>query len=465
MTSTLLDVSDFIENIQFNFGGIFAPERDIFISRAPARLDVMGGIADYSGSLVLEMPLKEATLVGMQKRRDRRILVRSLHALGDDIPNLAEFHLDSFYQGRELISLFRLGQMLKSKVSLRWAAYVIGLFAVLLKEKRVESFEYGANIGISTHIPLGAGISSSAALEVATLRALDKTFEIGLDPLEIPRLCQITENRVVGAPCGIMDQMTSALGRKDHLLALRCQPSDVISNIAIPHSIDFVGINSQVRHSVGGTQYRDTRAATFMGRKVLYRKMAEKGLDLPQNNYLCNIDAKLWQNDLRKLVPARLKGQDFVELYEAHEDFTEILLEKSYPLKKRTDHPIMENFRTTEFMQLLESPSLDHDTLVKAGSLMYDSHISYSKNAGLGCKETDLIVQYAQELGPDNGIYGAKITGGGSGGTVVLMTSDENEQIKNIVSRYKDATGLVPDLFIGSSEGAVHTPIQKIQFG
>ncbi len=465
MTSTPLDVSEFIENIQFNFGGIFAPERDIFISRAPARLDVMGGIADYSGSLVLEMPLREATLVGMQKRRDRRILIRSLNALGENTPNLAEFHLDSFYQGRELISLFRLGQLLKSKASLRWAAYIIGLYAVLLKENRVESFEYGANIGISTHVPLGAGISSSAALEVAALRALDKIYEIGLDPLEIPRLCQIAENRVVGAPCGIMDQMTSAFGRKDHLLALKCQPNDVINNIVIPHNIDFVGINSQVRHSVGGTQYRATRAATFMGRKVLYRKMAEKGLELPQNHYLCNIDAKLWQNKLQKLVPARVKGQDFIELYEAHEDFTEIQLEKSYPLKKRTAHPIMENFRTTEFMHLLESPSLDHDTLVKAGSLMYDSHTSYSKNAGLGCKETDLIVQYAREMGHDNGIYGAKITGGGSGGTVVLMTSHGNDQIKNILSRYKDATGLVPDLFIGSSEGAVHTPIQKIQFG
>ncbi len=465
MTNTLLDISEFIDNIQLNFGGIFAPERDIVISRAPARLDVMGGIADYSGSMVLEMPLKEATLVGMQKRRDRRILIRTLHALGDDTPNLAEFHLDSLYQGRELISLFRLGQILRSKASLRWAAYIIGLFAVLLREKKVESFEYGANIGISTHIPLGSGISSSAALEVAALRALDKTFEIGLDPLEIPTLCQIAENRVVGAACGIMDQMTSALGLKDHLLAIKCQPSDVVNNIAIPHNVNFVGINSQVRHFVGGNQYQGTRAATFMGRKVLYRKMAEKGLDLPEGNYLCNINAKMWQNKLRKLVPARIKGQDFIELYEAHEDFTEIQMEKSYPLKKRTDHPIMENFRTMEFMQLLESPTLDHDTLVKAGSLMYDSHTSYSKNAGLGCKETDLIVQYARELGPDNGIYGAKITGGGSGGTVVLMTSNENDQIKNIFSRYKDATGVIPDLFIGSSEGAVHTPIHVIQFG
>ncbi len=462
------DLTTFENSLKRNFGGILAPERDIFIARAPARLDIMGGIADYSGSIVLESTLNEATIVAVQKRRDRRILIRSLGIEQAGLSSIIDSHLDEFYVDGKLKSYDILREQLAADASKNWSAFVLGAFSVLLNEGLTNEFAAGANIGIQSNIPLGASLSSSAALEVAVMLALSQAFGIKLEPFQIARSCQIVENAVVGAPCGIMDQVTSAMGEQHKLLALRCQPHEIIKMLEVPRSVQFIGINSGVKHSVSDAHYVDTRAATFMGRKILLSKLQPQTNVLPFGGYLCNISPEEWDSNLKKLVPAKFKGEEFLEIYKSHDDpATVIDPEKTYKPKSRTEHPIKENDRVVRFMGLLENyhDSGDESNLVRAGELMYESHESYSKKCGLGSKETDLLVQLIKKFGPENGLFGAKITGGGSGGTVaVLATGSAESVVQNIIAQYQDLTSIQAEIFTGSSPGALEFGVKTIKF-
>ena len=461
------DLQAYKKQIKRLFGGIFAPGRKIFIARVPGRLDVMGGIADYSGSTVLELPLQPATIVGVQQRRDRRILVRSLSE-ANKFSEIFEYHLDDFYQDGKLKPFETLRNEFAAQPQHRWAAYVVGAFAVLLSEGLVDEFENGANIGIKSNIPFGVGISSSAALEVATMFALQHAFSIKLEKFQIARASQIVENQIVGAPCGIMDQVTCVMGEKGKLLALRCQPHELLKMIPVPKGYQFVGINSGVKHTVNGTRYVNARVSTFMGRKIIFSQVPASDNDLPYGGYLCNVTPEEWDSTFRKIVPSRLRGQEFIEKYHSHDDpATQIEPEKYYKPKSRTEHAIMENSRVHEFIELLESANekADEMKIIHAGELMYQSHESYSKNCGLGAKETDLLVDLVKVRGPENGFYGAKITGGGSGGTVAILAAQgTNDIIQNIAAQYYDETKIEPDIFFGSSPGAFQLGVVQTIF-
>src|SRR5438093_11665231 len=137
--------------------------------------------------------------------------------------------------------------------------------------ERGVSFSQGAKILISSRVPEGKGVASSAALEVATMQAVISAFDVELAPHEMALLCQKVENLVAGAPCGVMDQMTSVCGEADRLLALLCQPAELQEMTAIPDEIAFWGLDSGVRHAVTGADYASVRVGAFMG----YRMIAE----------------------------------------------------------------------------------------------------------------------------------------------------------------------------------------------
>src|SRR5262249_48648634 len=139
-----------------------------------------------------------------------------------------------------------------------WAAYVIGVFLVLMRERGVQ-FPHGARILVSSRVPEGKGVASSAALEVSVMQAVAFAFNIEMTPQETALLCQKLENHVAGAPCGIMDQMTCVCGDADSLLALLCQPAQLQPSVRVPQEIAFWGIDSGERHAVGGSDYGDVR--------------------------------------------------------------------------------------------------------------------------------------------------------------------------------------------------------------
>jgi L-arabinokinase len=451
--------------------GFFEPGESILVTRAPGRLDAMGGIADYSGSLVLELPISEAIFAALQLDSSRTISIITLseHA-GREM--LFRGPIEQFEDNRRPISYEFARKTFQQDPSRSWAAYVAGVFLVLMRERGVV-FEKGARILIDSQVPEGKGVSSSAALEVAAMSAVAAGFEIKLEPIELAFLCQKVENLVVGAPCGIMDQITVACGKRGHLLALLCQPADLINMISMPGSLKIWGLDSGVRHSVSGNSYGDVRAAAFMG----YRMIAEiDGLSVTENatdgsvlvedqrrhGYLANISPAAFERSYANHLPERMSGAEFLSRYKGTTDPVSLIdPRRDYSVKASTAHPIFENSRVTRFSDLMgQRPSSDRLELM--GELMYQSHASYSA-CGLGSEATDLLVELVREAGSRRGLYGARITGGGSGGTVaVLGAHDAGAAIAVIAQRYEQKTGYRPYVFSGSSPGSAAFGVLKL---
>src|SRR5689334_20835918 len=434
------DVSKFLETVStLTF---FDPEAELTITRAPGRLDVMGGIADYSGSLVLELPIAEATLVALQKDEARRISIVSLidnetRALNFVMP-LADLECDG-----APIAYDEARAYFASDKSHAWAAYVAGVFLVLARERGTH-FANGARILISSRVPEGKGVSSSAALEVATMSAVAAAFNIEIGPREIALLCQRLENLVVGAPCGVMDQMTSACGEAHQLLSLVCQPAELLGSIKLPDELAVWGLDSGTRHSIGGGDYGSVRTGAFMG----YRMIAEVGgLDAEQRwrGYLANVEPREFEERFARHLPESMNGAEFLERYGGTSDtVTTIQHDRTYAIRAPTMHPIYENFRVKQFAELLQRGSRSPEEKITLGELMYDSHASYSA-CGLGSQATDLLVELVRATEVDQGLFGAKITGGGSGGTVaVLGDRDAETAVEKVADRFKSLMGYEP---------------------
>jgi len=411
------------------------------VARAPGRLDVMGGIADYSGSLVLELPLREVTRVSLQREESRTLHLASRRASGESsrltIP-LEEIPRN-YDEAREYF---------RREASRSWAAYVAGAFVVLAREKGVV-FRDGARIEIRSTVPEGKGVASSAALEVAAMTAIDAAYDLGLEPREVALLCQKVENAVVGAPCGVMDQMTAVFGEEDRLLALLCQPAEIQGNVEIPRGLAFWGIDSGIAHQVSGADYGSVRVGAFMGYRIL-----KEWAGTDWGGYLANLTPSELEEKYLARLPDEIGGREFLERFGKTADHTTTVdPERVYPVRRPTAHPVYEHDRVRAFVRLLENDAAANAP--ELGELMYRSHASYSA-CGLGSEGTDRLVELARGFGPSRGIYGAKITGGGSGGTVAILGSrDAEASVREIASKYAGETGRRPYVFSGSSPGAL----------
>ena len=431
-------------------------EGRMIVARAPARLDIMGGIADYCGSHVFEMTLNKAAVAACQAREDNDLYAWTVHTMPGLKSNL-RMSLDDLYTDTGLKSYAQVKNLFSEDIQTAWTGYVLGCFFALLKEKKIEKFPHGAAIILKSDIPMGAGIASSAAIEVATLTALNHLYALKLDALDIARLAQIVENRIVGAPCGIMDQVTAAAGMKDKIISILCQPDHILEHVDCPQNVNFIGIHSKKPRSTKSNAYIDTRTAAFMGLSIL---KAELGWEKLKDNYLCNISVQEFRESCEPLLPQQMHGSAFLEKYgETDDPVTQVDPEKVYAVRDRVTHPIYENARVKLFIKALKNagkyPERAQAFLKIAGELMYESNSSYRDLAALGSPEIDGIVNIAQKIGEQGGIYGAKITGGGGGGTVVLLCyGDVSTSLTQIISAYKLAWGIETETLSGSSPGA-----------
>ncbi|HEV8234208.1 MAG TPA: galactokinase family protein, partial [Gemmatimonadaceae bacterium] len=191
----------------------FSPASRVYVGRAPGRLDVMGGIADYSGALVLEMPIAAATWVAAQPSDDAEVVIESadINALGGRAR--VTFPLAALVPELPL-TYARAHALLTAEPRSAWAAYAAGAL-VALHAELAKPLRHGLRLGVWSEVPVGKGLSSSAALEVATLEAVAPLVGATQNDRELALLAQKVENFIVGAPCGVMDQMTSAGGRRD----------------------------------------------------------------------------------------------------------------------------------------------------------------------------------------------------------------------------------------------------------
>lgn len=449
----------------------FERDNPIIITRAPGRLDLMGGIADYSGSLVLQYPIKEATFVAAQLSDDPTVKLESVSNTQTGESFLFKAELSAFRPGGKLSDAASARRYFAANRKQRWAAYAAGAF-VILADALGLTFDRGLRILIHTDVPLGKGVSSSAALEVAVMKAVCELHPApALESRDLALLCQRVENEIVGAPCGVMDQMTSACGTANSLIELICQPAELRGTISLPDELNIWGIDSGIRHSVAGTDYGTVRTAAFMG----YRIMADlAGLSIEKSNegcvkiddpkwkgYLANVDPAEFEADFSECLPTSVAGQEFLDKYYGVTDpHSTIDARREYPVRAATSHPVYESARVRRFAELIRTKPTETD-LIELGSLMYASHESYS-SCGLGSDGTDLLVDLVRTAGTEMGLYGGKITGGGSGGTVaVLGRKGSQSAIESIARDYEKRSGRLPYIFTGSSPGAFQFGTEK----
>jgi L-arabinokinase len=286
-----------------------------------------------------------------------------------------------------------------------------------------------------------------------------------LERLDLASWCQIAENHVVGAPCGIMDQMTSACGKQGELLELLCQPARILGNVNVARALGVWGIDSGLRHAVSGADYGQVRVGAFMGYRMiaalagLPTRILGRGrvtIDDPRwRGYLANLSPSEYGERFASALPDAMWGAEFLAAYGGISDsVTSVEPERLYEVRKPTQHPIHEHVRVRTFAELLRHEARSESERAQLGELMYQSHASYSA-CGLGSSGTDRLVDLVRERGPQHGLYGAKITGGGSGGTVaVLAREDAEATVLDVVRKYAEETGHEPVVFRGSSLGA-----------
>ncbi len=479
-TAGLADAEEFVKSLQALDRHPAAEARDLFsgtseviVTRAPGRLDVMGGIADYSGSLVLQMPIREATLVALEESEKRAIRIVSIGSEADQRPARSfEMGLGELEKDGKPIDYADARRLFQRDAQNRWAAYVAGVFLVLMREKGVR-FAKGARMLIDSHVPEGKGVSSSAALEVSVMCAVVARQKLKMEPREIALLCQKVENLVAGAPCGVMDQMASACGKANRLLALLCQPAELKEFVPIPEGIVIAGFDSGVRHAVTGAAYGDVRAGAFMGYRMI-AELAKLRVSAPHGDssiqvqdprwggYLANIEPSEFERLFAPSLPEAITGAEFIARYDGTTDsVTRVYPGKKYAVRTPTAHPIHEHSRVRAFAELLRGDP-EPAKLQSLGEFMYQSHASYSA-CGLGEGRTDLLVRLCRKRGPASGAYGAKITGGGSGGTVAFLGYRAQAVVQEMAEEYARETGYTPYIFSGSSPGAAEFGTLRLQ--
>jgi galactokinase len=351
--------------------------------RAPGRLDLLGGVADYSGALVLEMPTRQGTEVTLSPDGDSFVVGPAAFSPGE-LERLAG--LDDTAVRREL------------SPHPRWTHYVAGVALVLLRRGVIDPPR--GRIEITSDLPASVGVASSAALEVATARALGAGTT---EPLRLAALCQEAENHVVGAPCGIMDQVAVALGTPGSVLPILCRPASVADMVALPEGLELVGWPTGAAHDISGAPYGRARAAAFMGKRMVERAAGSTWS---------------WVSQLPRAtaaaLPEVLDGETFIaEWGDTDDDVTQVRPGEAYPVRAATLFGIDEHVRGVAALEALANDEPD-----LLGQLMAASHCGYDA-MGLGHPAATAVVEEALAR---PGVFGARSSGGGCGGTVVVAS-------------------------------------------
>jgi galactokinase len=353
-------------------------ERPSLIVRAPGRVNLIGEHTDYNDGFVLPMAIDRAIWLALRPRDDQRVL---LHSLDFDHP--ADFALDNFSPGDE-----------------GWVEYVKGM-AWALQE---SGFALRGWEGVSAgDIPVGAGLSSSAALELATARAFAAVSDLPWDPTQMARLAQFAENQWVGVNCGIMDQMISASGKAGHALLIDCRTLET-QLAPLPPGTAVVVMDTATRRGLVDSAYNERRAqcetaARFFGVAALR-----------------DVDEATFNGRAADLDPIT---------------------------RQRARHVITENQRTIDAMAAM----LQEDA-AELGRLLNASHASLRDDFSVSSAELNQIVECAQRR--VTACFGARMTGGGFGGCAVALVDAESAQAfgQAVAACYQAATGLQPQIYI-----------------
>jgi galactokinase len=357
------------------------------IFRAPGRVNVIGEHTDYNDGFVLPAAVAFSTCVAIAARPDRKLAIRSEGFAGN-----FEFDLDHLPQRR----------------TGGWCDYLLGV-ATVLRQQGCDLT--GANLLVHGEVPIGAGLSSSAAIEVASALALLSLGITQLPPPEIAQLCRKAENEFVGARVGIMDQFVSCMGKSGHAILLDCRSLES-RFVPIPADLRLVVCNTMVRHDLATGAYNTRRAE------------CEEGV-----RYFAKLDPAI--HALRDVSP---------ELLDEHAP------DLPATIWKRCNHVVRENERTLDAARALANGDLR-----RVQELMRESHCSLRDLYEVSCRELDIMVDAAEGL---PGFCGGRMTGGGFGGCTVNLVRQENAEqfAAQVAERYRRETGITSQVYTCSAE-------------
>jgi len=357
------------------------------IFRSPGRVNILGEHTDYNEGFVLPAAIDKNIYIAVSKRSDNTI-------------NLYATDFDESFTGD-------IQHVEKSKT--QWANYILGVVDQLQKKGYVLT---GFNAVVDGDVPIGAGLSSSAALECATIFALNELFELGLDRLAMVPLAQKAEHVFAGVNCGIMDQFASMFGKQDHVIKLDCRS---LEYEYVPFKLDgykILLLNTNVKHNLAASEY-NTR-----------RMQCEKGVSFIRQHYP---DVK----SLRDVTLDMLK--QFVEPFD--------------PLVyQRCKYVVQENSRLTEACE-----DLKRGDIKSLGAKMFQTHYGLRYFYDVSCKELDFLVEYVKNI-PE--VAGARMMGGGFGGCTINLVKENaiDKLVKDISAAYEEAVNLPLTAYIASIE-------------
>jgi len=369
------------------------------VYRAPGRVNLIGEHTDYNDGFVLPAAIEFYCWAAAAPRGDGKLVIYS-----ENFNETVEASLDS----------------LSPLAKKYWANYPLGVAWAL---RRAGKPINGANIYIAGEVPLGAGLSSSAAVEVSVALALLQQSGNAENRAELAQLCQKAENEFVGARVGIMDQFISCFGRASHALLLDCRSLEH-EFVKLPADVQLVICNTMVRHELSSSKYNERRAECEEGVRILRSALPEV-------------------RALRDVTLSEL------------EDHRQNITPKVFA---RCRHVITENGRVKRAVEALHKG----DTAA-LGPLLEDSHRSLRDDYEVSCRELDLMVEIA---GVQCGLIGARMTGGGFGGCSINLVESAavSDFRRNVVAAYSSKTGLTPDIYVSpASEGAQRVVVEENQ--
>lgn len=382
MTPQQLSQQKFTEHYGYN------AEQTVF---APGRVNIIGEHTDYNDGFVMPCAINYGMAVSFAKRNDS---IWRVYAI--DINEQDEFDLSQDFTQSEH----------------KWANYVRGV--VKYVQEQCPEFKQGADLVMTSDVPMSSGLSSSAALEISIGKTCQVLGNLPLSLAQIAFIGQKAENKFVGANCGNMDQLTSALGQKDHLIMIDCRSLE-ITPTPVPQGYSIAIINSNVKHDLVTGEYNSRRqeceqAAKFFGVKAL-----------------------------RDVSP---------EQFHARENELKAESELAY---KRAKHVVYEDQRVLDAVQALKA-----NDMVKLGQLMGESHDSMRDDFEITIPEIDYLVELAQVAIGKNG--GARMTGGGFGGCIVCLVPNEKVEALHqlIADNYEKQTGIKETFYLCTASDGVH---------
>ena len=371
-----------VENIVEQFKGMSSADARAF--RSPGRVNLIGEHTDYNDGFVMPFALDRDCVTVAALRDDRTINARAI-----DVNESVTFKLSDEPQ----------------KQSGGWRDYVEGIIRLLAERHRIDR---GMDLVFSSNVPMGGGLSSSAALLTSVGLAYLALTRVDYEREELALVAQQAEHEFVGMRSGIMDQFTAVFGKKDHAMLLDCRSREIEQKpLDTLKGAKFIICDSKVQHELASSEYNQRRAQCELGVKILRRELG-------------NIDA------LRDVTPEEI------------ENFRDDLPEIVY---RRCKHVVTEDQRVLAAAQALEVGNAE-----RFGELMLQSHQSLRFDYQVSCPELDLLVDAAKEI---DGVYGARMTGGGFGGcTVNLIQEDVEEVFRKVVSEiYQGTFDIKPDIY------------------